>query len=300
MNGGLAACAIAGGLPSRLVAEPLAVLDVAYAGSIGSVMEGPVKRAAVLSLGLELHGKGQGANALAQLIAGGSITPDVFLPITSSPMQTVFRAGKASTASPIARTEMVIAYSPQSRFAPRLDAAARGAEPWWRVLQEPGLRFGRSDPAADPQGRNIIFTMMLAETLYQQPGLAKRILGDTVNRQQIHMEASLQAQLQSGAIDAASAYGIQPGAFHLPFIRIPAAVNLSGDDVHAKHPEVSLSIAGATYFPEPLIYYASILKDARNPEGAAAFVAWLRGADAQTLLRQAAFGAPGNASVLNA
>ncbi len=236
MSGGYAACAIAGGAASRLLAQSMAVLEVAYAGSIGSVMEGPVRKAAARSLGLELHGKGQGANALAQLIAGGSITPDVFLPITSGPMKTVFQAGKASTAAPFARTEMVIAYSPQSRFAPGLDAASRGAEPWWRVLQEPGFRFGRSDPAADPQGRNTIFTMMLAERLYQQPGLAQRVLGDTLNRQQIHMEASLQSQLQSGAIDAASAYRIQPGSFHLPFINLPPEVNLGGDDVHAKHP----------------------------------------------------------------
>ena len=194
---------------------------------------------------------------------------------------------------------MVIAYSPQSRFAPRLDAAARGTEPWWRVLQEPGFRFGRTDPAADPQGRNIIFTMMLAEKLYQQPGLTQRILGETVNRQQIRMEASLQAQLQSGAIDAASAYRIQPGAFQLPFISLPADLNLSGNDVHARHPEVSLTVAGTTYFPESLIYYASVLNDARNVKSGSAFVAWLKGVEAQSLLRQAAFGAPGDASVLN-
>lgn len=300
MHGGFAACGLAGGAPPRLSAESPSVLDVAYAGSMASVMEGPVKKAVALSLGLELHGKGQGADALAQLIAGGSITPDVFLPITASPLRTVFRAGKASMAVPIARTEMVIAYSPESRFAPRLDAAARGAEPWWRVLQEPGLRFGRSDPAGDPQGRNIIFTMMLAEKVYKQPGLVHSILGDTINRQQIHMETSLQSQLQSGTIDAASAYRISPGSFHLPFISLPAEVNLSGDDVHAQHPDVTLSIAGTTYHPEPLIYYASMLKDARNAKAAAAFVAWLRGNEAQTILRQAAYGPPGNATDLNA
>ncbi len=65
-------------------------------------------------------------------------------------------------------------------------------------------------------------------------------------------------------------------------------------------PEVSLSLSGNTYYPEPLIYYAAVLKDARNAKGAAAFVAWLKGTEAQTLLRQADFGAPGNALVLNA
>ena len=292
--------AMVAGLPLHLPAEPLSVLDVAYAGSMGSLMEGPVKKAVAAALKLDLHGRGQGANALSQLIAAGSISPDIFIPITASPMRMVFQAGKASSAQPIARTEMVIAYSPKSRFASRLDAAARGEEPWWKILQEPGFRFGRSDPAADPQGRNIIFTMMLAAKLYQQPTLVKNILGETVNRQQINMEGSVQSRMQSGELDAASAYKIQPGPFHLPYIKLPAEINLSGADVHATNPEIRLTLGNQTYFPEPLVYYASILKEARDPKGAAAFVSWLQGAEAQTLLRQNAYDHAGQAGVLNA
>ena len=288
------------GDPLSMMAESLAVLDLAFAGSMGSLMEGPLKRAAATDLKLETRGRGQGASALAQLIAGGSLTPDVFLPITASPMRTIFEAGKAVSAEPIARTEMVIAYSPKSRFASRLDAAARGSEPWWKVLQEPGLRFGRSDPTADPQGRNIIFTMMLAAKLYKQQDLVEKVLGNTINRQQINMEASLQARMQSGELDAASAYKIQPGPFNLPFIRLPSEINLSGEDVHAKNPDVQLAVGGKTYVPEPLIYYAAVLKEARNPEGAAAFVAWLKGNAAQQLMRQCAYDPPGSASVLRA
>ena len=215
-------------------------------------------------------------------------------------MLAVFKAGKASLAEPIARTEMVIAYSPKSRFAPRLDAAARGNEPWWKVLEEPGFRFGRSDPAADPQGRNIIFTMMLAAKLYRQPDLVRRVLGETINPQQINMETGLQARLQSGAIDAASAYRIQPGPFKLPYIPLAAKVNLSGERVHEDNPEVSLSAGGKTYVPEPLLYYAAVLKEARNPAGATAFVQWLKGAEAQALFRQHSYDSPGSASALRA
>ncbi len=265
---------------------------------MGSLMEGPLKRAAAANLKLNVRGRGQGASALAQLIAGGSITPDVFLPITASPMRTVFQVGKALSAEPIARTEMVIAYNPKSRFAARLDAAARGKEPWWKVLQEPGLRFGRSDPAADPQGRNIIFTMMLAAKLYGQPDLVDKVLGSTLNKQQISMEASLQSRMQSGELDAAAAYKIQPGPFNLPYIRLPAEINLSGEGVHGKNPEIHLLLGEKTYVPEPLIYYAAALSTARNAVGAAAFVHWLRGTEAQTLLRQGAYDPPGDASAL--
>ena len=299
-RGGLVAASLGVGLPFRVFAQQPAVLDVAYAGSMGSLMEGSLKQAAAASLKLELHGRGQGASALGQLIAGGSVTPDVFMPITASPMLTVFHAGKASFAEPIARTEMVIAYSPKSRFAPRLDAAARGQEPWWKVLEEPGLRFGRSDPAADPQGRNIIFTMMLAAKLYRQPDLVKRVLGETINPQQINMETSMQARLESGQIDAASAYRIQPGAFRLPYIPLPAEINLSGEQVHADNPEVSLSAGGRTYVPEPLLYYAAVLNEAHNHSDAIAFVRWLKGAEAQALFRQQSYDPPGTASALRA
>ena len=101
------ALAVAAG-DTWLRAEQPATLDVAYAGSMGSMMEGPIKTAAAATLHLEMHGRAQGASALAQLIVGGSIRPDVFIPVTAGPALTVLRAGKADSAQPIAHTEMVI------------------------------------------------------------------------------------------------------------------------------------------------------------------------------------------------
>ena len=288
------------GLPGTSLAEELAVLDVAYAGSMGSMMEGPLKRSVAQSLKLDMHGRAQGSSALAQLIVGGSIRPDVFIPVTPGPMLTVLRAGKADAAQPVAHTEMVIAYSPKSRFASRLEAAGKGKSNWWEILQEPGLRFGRTDPVGDPQGRNIIFIMMLAAKVYKQPDLVEKILGPTINEKQIFTEPTIQARLQSGELDAASAYKIQPGPFNLPYITLPKEINLSGQNVHADHPEVTLSVGGKTYNPEPLIYYAAVLKDAPNPKGAAAFANWLKGDEAQAIFRHFYYDPPGDASALHA
>jgi molybdate/tungstate transport system substrate-binding protein len=288
------------GLPLKLFAAGLAALDVAYAGSMGSLMEGPVKTAAAQSLKLDMHGLGQGSTALAQLIVGGNIHPDVFIPITPGPMLAVLRAGKAEVAQPIAHTEMVIAYSPKSKFAAKFQAAAEGKSRWWEVLQEPGLRFGRTDPLTDPQGRNIIFTVMLAAKIYKQPGLVEKILGPFINEQQIFTEPTIQARLQSGELDAASAYKIQPAPFHLPYITLPKEINLSGQNVRNEHPDVVLNIGSKTWQPEPLIYYAAAIKDALNPKGAAAFVEWLKGAEAQGIFRRFSYDPPGDASLLRA
>ena len=299
INGASAALAALIGAGDALSADAT-VLDVAYAGSMGSMMEGAMKTAVASALHLEMHGRAQGSNALAQLIVGGSIRPDVFLPVTPGPMLTVLRGGKAESAVPVAHTEMVIAYSPKSRFAASFEAAAKGEGDWWKILEQPGLRFGRTDPTTDPQGRNIIFSMMLAAKMYKQADLVEKILGPADNEKQIFQEQTVQARLQSGELDAASAYKIQPGPFNLPFIRLSKEINLSGQNVHADHPDVTLSLGGKTYTPEPLIYYAAVLKDAPNPQGAAAFTDWLTGNEGQAIFRKFDYDPPADASALHA
>jgi len=276
------------------------VLNVAYAGSMASVMEGEIKQAALAQLGLALQGRAQGASGLAQLIIGNAIHPDVFISVTPSPMETVLKAGMAAGAVPIAHTEMVIAYCPSSRFAPRFEAANQpNAQSWWQILQEPGLRLGRTDPVTDPQGRNIIFVMQLAARLYKQPDLVQRILGADINPEQIFTEPTVQARLQSGQLDAASAYKIQPAPFHLPYLTLPAEINL-GCGSPAAYADASLTLNGKTYRPEPLVYYAAALKQASDAQGAARFVEWLRGKPAQEIFSRSHYDPPGDAKVLGA
>jgi len=286
--------------PSLVRAQTLVPLDVAYAGSMGSMMEGPIKAGAAQTLGIAMHGRAQGSDALANLIVGGSISPDVFIPVTPGPMMTVLKSGKASTAVPIARTEMVIAYSPKSKYAQAFaDAGKPGAMPWWQILQQRDIRFGRTDPATDPQGRNIIFALQLAETYYKQPGLAAKILGETVNAAQIFSEPTVEARLQSGELDAASAYKIQPGPFDLPYVSLPPEINLGNQSMHALYAQTSLDLGGKTYRPQSLVYYAAVLDGAAQKDKAVAFVAWL-GDGAQPIFKKFFYDAPAGAAPLHA
>ncbi len=290
-------------LASKGFAQELTPLNVAYAGSMGSMMEGPVKEAVASALGVAMHGRAAGSDALAQLIVGGTIPADVFVPVTPGPMMTVLQAGKAQHATPIARTEMVIAYSPKSTFASAFGDAASGkpgATPWYQVLTQPGLRFGRTDPATDPQGRNIIFTLQLAEAFYKQPGLAQKILGDTINPSQIFSEPTVEARLQAGELDAASAYKTQPGPFGLPFVTLPDEINLGNQSMHAAYQQASLSLNGKTYHPQALVYYAAALAGAAQPQKALAFVEWFSSPQAQAILRKFAYDPPAGAAALSA
>jgi molybdate/tungstate transport system substrate-binding protein len=287
-------------LPRVAIAQEPAPLEVVYAGSMGAMMEGPIKTQSSAALGVAYHGRGQGSDALAQLIVGGSITPDVFIPVTNAPMMTVLKGGKATMGVPVARTEMVIAYSPKSTYAQAFaDAAAgkRGAMPWWQILTQPDLRFGRTDPLTDPQGRNILFTLQLAESFYKQPGLARKITGQPINPAQVFAEPTVEARLQSGELDAGSAYKIQPSPLNIPFVTLPPEINLASDAMRARYAQATLDLNGKTFHPDPLVYYAAVLDGAAHREKAAAFVSWLTGPGA-AIFKQYFYDPPTGAATL--
>ncbi len=272
-------------LSSMHTADALTPLQVAYAGSMGSMMDGAVKPAVAKSLNAELQGRAQGSTGLANLIVAGSIRPDVFISVTPGPMRTVLKAGKAENAIPIARTEMVIAYSPKSRFARDFAQYNQpGSKAWWQILETPGLRFGRTDPVTDPQGVNIIFTLQLAARYYHQPDLANKILGPPINPRQIFQESQMMARLQTGQLDASSAYKTQPSALGLPFISLPKEINLGDATMESVYQGASLSLKGETRHPQPLVFYAAVLKAAAQPQLAARFVRWLRSSEAREIL----------------
>ena len=295
----LAAILTIAGAPVARPADTLTALQVAYAGSMGSMMESAVRPAIAHSLGADLQGRAQGSTGLATMIVAGSIRPDVFISVTPGPMRSVLAAGKAARAIPIARTAMVIAYSPNSQFAAEFAKASNaGGKPWWQILESPGLRFGRTDPNTDPQGLNIIFTMQLAADYYHQPDLTVKILGAQINPQQIFLEPQLMARLQAGQLDASAAYKTQPASFGLSFIPLPSEVNLGNVAMESEYKRATVTFNGKTMHPAPLVFYAAVMKDAAQPELAARFIGWLQENAAREILAKYHYDDPGNAPAL--
>jgi len=273
--------------------------EVAYAGSMGSMMDGGIRPAIAKALGAELQGRAQGSTGLANLIVAGSIRPDVFISVTPEPMRIVLKAGKAESAAPIARTEMVIAYSPKSQYASALARAGDSrAKAWWQVLETPGFRFGRTDPNTDPQGLNVVFMMQLAARYYHQPDLAGKILGPRINPQQIFQEPQLMARLQAGQLDASAAYKMQPAALGLSFLSLPGEINLGSASMEHEYQRASVTLNGKTHRPSPLVFYAAVLKDAPQPKLADRFLAWLQGPEAREILSRYHYDGPRDAKPL--
>lgn len=292
----LASLCLLCGLPA--LARDAPVLRVAYAGSMGVLMDHDLGPAVAAAQHARYQGIGQGSYALARLLAGRQLQADVFVAITPGPIELLQRAGRVDHAEPVASTRMVLVYSPKSRFAADFAAAAQGRKPWYEVLREPGLRFGRTDPAVDPQGANTLFVLQLAARYYQRPDLLRQVAGDVQNPRQIFTEASLMSRLEAGQIDAAIGYASAAFSHRLPSIDLPAEIDLARPAMQAAwYARAGFTLAsGKQLAAQPLVFYAAVLTDAGQPALGRAFVQYMRSPRGRALLRARGYGpALGNA-----
>jgi molybdate/tungstate transport system substrate-binding protein len=260
-------------------------ITVAYAGSMGVLMDKGIGPAFTAQTGITFHGIGQAALGLSHLIAAKSINPDVFVSVSSAPIKVVEAAGLATKAVPVASTQIVLAYAPASQYATQL-AKAQGAD-IFKILKTPGLRFGRTDPNIDPQGQYVLYTLQLAANVYDQPDLTQKIAGDTNNNAEIFAEPSLLARLQEGQIDATLGYESAVISQKLPYVTLPKDINFSDPKLTKAYAKASLTVTAKgvtkTVHPGLLVFYATPLTNAPNPQAATAFVKFLQTPSAQKI-----------------
>jgi molybdate/tungstate transport system substrate-binding protein len=96
-----------------------------------------------------------GALQITNMIINGLSAPDIFVSAGTIPIQKLMN----DTTTPFANwlvkfgsAEMVITYSPDSRFFSDLEKARTGEIPWYQVLSKQDFKFGRTDPELDPKG----------------------------------------------------------------------------------------------------------------------------------------------------
>jgi molybdate/tungstate transport system substrate-binding protein len=152
---------------------------------------------------------------------------------------------------------LVIGYNPQSRFASDLRSAA-----WYGVMTRPGFRLGRTDPKLDPKGALTLELVQRAAQYYHQADLRSRVLGPDDNPAQVFPEETLVGRLEAGQLDAGFFYTLEAVQAHIPYIAPPAAIALGAE------------------------YTITVVRGAPNPDGAAAFVAYLLGPQGKRIMTQ--------------
>lgn len=232
---------------------------VLYAGSLVNLMEHDIGPAFEKASGDGFAGYAGGSNKLANEIKGKLRQGDVFVSANPKVDDSLMGPANGDWVNwyiAFAQSPLVIGYNPQGRFA-----ADFKTKPWYEVLQEPGIRVGRTDPKLDPKGRLTVELMEKAETAYHLPGLAHKVLGDDENSAQVLPEEELVGRLQSGQVDVGFLYSTETADAHIPTITLPPAIT----------PKAT--------------YTVTVLKDAPNAAGAEAFTSYLLGPSGEDVLK---------------
>jgi molybdate/tungstate transport system substrate-binding protein len=245
---------------SAPVALAAGKVNVLYAGSLVNQMEHGVGPAFDRATGYQFQGYAGGSVGLANQIKRKLRQGDVLIsasPNVNDSLMGAANGGRVSWYITFAQSPLVIGYNRSSKFA-----AEFKTKPWYQVLQEPGIRIGRTNPKLDPKGALTLTLMKRAETFYNSPGLLEKIIG--INPPHVlpvpeDLEPTL---LQSGVLDAGFFYWTEAADAKMPALTLPDAIAPKG------------------------IYTVTILHSATNPEGADEFVAFLLSGDGQKLLKE--------------
>lgn len=153
------------------VAKPSGTVNVAYASSLEYLDEKVVGPAFTKAEGYTYSGRGASSGDLEADIASGEISPNVFESVGGdniTPLEPKFTNWYVQYAG----TSIVVAYNPKSQYASQFAAIASGKEPLsnlFTLMEQPGFKLGRTDPNIDPQGRDFIFMLELAQSYYHLP-----------------------------------------------------------------------------------------------------------------------------------
>ena len=247
-------------------AKPTGTVSIAYASSLeylNATVTDPAFKAAE---GYSYTGRAGASGDLETDIASGEISPNVFESVGGDNI-TPLEPKYTNWYIPYAGTSMVVAYNPKSKYASQFKAFADGSKPLsglFTLLETPGLKLGRTDPNIDPQGRDFIYMLELAQTYYHLPSdTVTKILGGplaSAKSSQIYAESSLDSTLESGQLDASSAFITQAIELHLDYIPLPTAINLSSQGSAAAYAKATITLNnGKTKFGSPQVIDITII-----------------------------------------
>ena len=191
-----------------------------------------------------------------------------------------------------ASNAMVLAYSDRSAGAGEITG-----ENWWRILLRPGVRWGHSDPALDPNGYRALMVMQLAERHYGEPGLSRRLAGALDPGFVRPNEAQLLGLVQAGELDYAWSYRSLAITAGLRWVDLPPDIDLSDATRAPAYAAAAVRLPGARraeadsveFRGEPIVYALTIPRGAPHPETAEAFARFVLSGAGREILARAGF-----------
>ena len=180
--------------------------------------------------------------------------------------------------------QITFAYTTHSKGASQLTASN-----WYKVLAEPGVRIGRSTPAADPSGYQILQALKLAQSYYHDPTLSASVLKNSPSSSEAETETSLLGALQSGQIDYLAIYRSDALQNHLKYINLPPQISLSDPKLAKSYATVSVQGPSGMVTGKPIIYGLTVPSNAPNSALGEKFIAFVLSPSGQAIMRANGF-----------
>jgi len=196
-----------------------------------------------------------------------------------------------------ATNEMVIAFTPQSKYAEKINQ-----NNWTDILLKPGVKVGHSNPNLDPCGYRSILVTKLAGIYYKKPDFYNKLLvyGDYYssgeeNTKKVIVrpkETDLLGLLEAGAYDYLFIYKSVAEQHGLKYIELPPEISLKSKKYADYYKQVSFKVTGkkpGSFIVKkgaPMVYGITVIKNAPNKKGAELFVSFVLSPEGQTIMKK--------------
>lgn len=227
-----------------------------------------------------------GSVACARKITDLNKICDVFISADYGVINTLLIPQYAEWNIKFAGNEMAIVYNEKSKYADKINS-----DNWHHVLLKDDVRYGRSDPNADPCGYRTVLTAKLSEKHYAKKGFASTLL-EKHHKYIRPKEVDLLALLETGSVDYIFLYRSVAVQHNLQYIKLPDEINLKNDSLAELYAQVSIEINGSkpaekeVVRGEPMAYGITIPKDAPNKKAALLFVKFMLSEKGQDIMEK--------------
>lgn len=258
-------------------AEAAAVreLVVFHAGSLSIPLREIATAFEASHPGVKVVREASGSRAAARKISDLGRNCDVLALADYTVIEELQAGGHATWNLLFATNEMVLAYPETAR-----PESVPTQDNWTGLLGVEGTRVGHSDPDSDPCGYRALMVLQLVELELGETGLVEAVAANSQGH--VRPKASdLVALLEVGELDFAFLYRSVAVQHGIPFLELPASVNLGDSGRAAQYGAVAVAVSGpepgttVTKRGGPVAYGVTIPKSALQPQLALEFVEFL-------------------------
>ncbi|WP_024791366.1 tungstate ABC transporter substrate-binding protein WtpA [Lebetimonas sp. JS032] len=243
-----------------------------------------------------------GSRACARKITDLHKKADVMASADYKVIDNLLRPKYAKFNALFATNEMIIAYTPHSKYADKINS-----NNWMDILLKPGVKVGHSNPNLDPCGYRTMLVAKLAGMYYNRPEFFNKLFGygdsyenGEENRNKVVVrpkETDLLGLLEAGAFDYLFIYKSVAMQHHLKFITLPPQINL-GDKKYANfYKKASFKVTGkkpGTYIVKkgaPMVYGITVVENKKeglppHEKGAVLFVKYVLSPKGQAIMKK--------------